>query len=262
MGTIKNFRKRHCHNFLYRLLSRLGKKINFTYENRNYDSHTNGENRVLEKLSQKDIRTIFDVGANIGSWTTDVLKIFPKHSNVYAFEVIPNTYDLLKAMECDRVKTFCLGLSSETKSSQIFSYSNSHELASLHEYREHEEEPKKIDVNLVKGDEFLNRIKSDGIDFLKIDTEGHDLEVLKGFEDTIGRKRIRVIQFEYGRINIVSKALLVDFYTFFKRHGYVVGKIYPLSVDFREYKFEHEDFIGPNYLAVHRDDHEIIRLLS
>lgn len=262
MSLVKNFRKQNSHNFIYKTISKIGKKINLAYENRNYDSKTNGENRVLKKLSQINISVVFDVGANIGSWSKEVLETLNDYSTIYAFEVIPNTYNQLKKNESKRLKTYCLGLSSITKSSQFFSYEKSHELASFYSYKEHNEKPLVINVELMNGNEFLAKEKIESIDFLKIDTEGHDLEVLKGFEDTISRKRIRVIQFEYGRVNIVSKALLIDFYTFFKEHNYIIGKIYPKTVDFRDYKFEHEDFIGPNYLAVHKDDLEIIELLK
>jgi hypothetical protein len=58
-----------------------------------------------------------------------------------------------------------------------------------------------------------------------------------------------VVQFEYGLKNIVTKFLLRDFYAYFEARGYKVGKLFPTSVRFREYRFEDEDFLGPNYVA-------------
>jgi len=40
-----------------------------------------------------------------------------------------------------------------------------------------------------------------------------------------------------------------------------LGKIYPNYVDFREYRFQDEDFLGPNYLAVHSSLESLIESL-
>ena len=48
---------------------------------------------------------------------------------------------------------------------------------------------------------------------MKIDVEGHELDVLKGFGELI--KKVRLIQFEFGGTNIDSKTYLRDFWEFF-----------------------------------------------
>ena len=74
--------------------------------------------------------------------------------------------------------------------------------------------------------------------------------------------RIGVIQFEYGQANIVTRFLLRDFHLLLESHGYSVGKLYPARVDFRSYRFEHEDFIGPNFVAVRAAPDSIKELLT
>jgi hypothetical protein len=49
------------------------------------------------------------------------------------------------------------------------------------------------------------------IDFLKIDTEGHELSVLKGASHLISKKNIKLIQFEFNEMNVVSRAYMRDF---------------------------------------------------
>ena len=56
-------------------------------------------------------------------------------------------------------------------------------------------------IETVKGDDFLSENHINKIDLLKIDTEGSEMEVLKGFEKSIDNKIIRAVQFEYGYIN-------------------------------------------------------------
>ena len=50
-------------------------------------------------------------------------------------------------------------------------------------------------------------------------------------------------------VNIETKFLLKDSYSLLESRGYKVGKLFPNYVRFREYRFEDEDFRGPNYVA-------------
>jgi hypothetical protein len=109
----------------------------------------------------------------------------------------------------------------------------------------------------VRGDSFLQREGIAEVDFLKLDVEGAEHLVLKGLEDRLQQRSIRFIQFEYGRVNILTHFLLRDFYQLLTGYGYVVGKIFPDYVDFREYELGDEDFIGPNYLACRAGDQMI-----
>jgi hypothetical protein len=75
--------------------------------------------------------------------------------------------------------------------------------------------------------------------------------VLRGFSELLAAGGVEALQFEYGRANIVTHNLLRDHYELLEPLGYVVGKVYPGSVDFRPYDvWLDEDFLGPNYLAV------------
>ena len=83
-----------------------------------------------------------------------------------------------------------------------------------------------------------------------------------GFEEHIDKAAIKMIQFEYGYINISTKVLLFDFYNFFESKGYMLGKIFPKTVDFRKYEFKYEDFLGPNFIAVKKTEKNLIQLLT
>ncbi|TSA50859.1 MAG: FkbM family methyltransferase [Sphingobacteriales bacterium] len=140
---------------------------------------------------------------------------------------------------------------------------NSHTHSSLYEIKGIDYAVQKTEIiELVKGDSFIEKHSIENIDFLKLDVEGAELDALKGFEKSLVNYKIRMIQFEYGYINITSKNLLTDYYDFFKKHNYIIGKIYPKHVQFRPYHFKQEDFIGPNYIAIHEADTELKNLLS
>jgi hypothetical protein len=108
--------------------------------------------------------------------------------------------------------------------------------------------------------EYVRQQKIDRVDFVKIDVEGMDLKVIKGFGDAL--QQVRALQFEYGVFNIASHDLLLDFCKYLGDRGFAVGKIYPRWVDFFEYGFPRENFYGSNYVAVRREEEAFLRRLS
>jgi hypothetical protein len=117
-------------------------------------------------------------------------------------------------------------------------------------------------IDLISGDEFLREEKLNFVDFVKLDIEGAEMDALHGLIESIKSRKIRMIQFEYGYINITTKNLLLDFYEFFEKYGYDLGKLYPKHVEFRKYSYKDEDFIGPNFIAIRNDDAELKALLT
>jgi hypothetical protein len=119
--------------------------------------------------------------------------------------------------------------------------------------------------NFVRGDDYFHERGVDRIGFLKVDTEGHDYKVLKGFSGMIARGSVDMIQFEYNRLNIIAKAMLADFYQLLNEeltaNGYVIGRIYPRGVRFKSYHPTDENFIDGNFVAVRRTLHPLIESL-
>jgi hypothetical protein len=107
------------------------------------------------------------------------------------------------------------------------------------------------------GDEVCRELGIGKIDFLKVDVESAEYEVLTGFSEMLGARRVSVIQFEHqhGRF-------LRDFYDLFLPKGYALGKLYANYVDFREHSAESEHFLGPHYIAVLDTEKELISSLQ
>ncbi len=260
--SLKQIYKRNCRSPLLRPFISLGKSLNRYYENLNYDHRSNGEERTLRVLSQFPVSQVFDVGANQGSWVSVAKQIFP-NAKFTCFEPVPQVYSLLKAHEePNRIVAINSALGSSNSVATFHHFEDGHALSSFYEFKDHKEKATVTEVQVKRGDDFMAEQRIDRIDILKIDTEGHDLEVLKGFESALREHRIGAIQFEYGKINIVSRALLRDFYELLIANSYVIGKIYPKRVVFSDYRFEMEDFIGPNFLAVPAKNLALIAALS
>ena len=64
-------------------------------ENFNYDIDTNGERWLVQTLAGRGLlKTVFDVGANHGDWTSEVLQASPAAS-IHCFEISPPTFKIL-----------------------------------------------------------------------------------------------------------------------------------------------------------------------
>ncbi len=230
------------------------------FANASYKPERNGERWLLESLRDQGIRTVVDVGANVGSWALLAARSLPG-ATIYALEVIPQTAAALRTATAgeQRIRCFDVGLAAHTGTLTL----NYHPRASTHatftDYP-HKLSTEAIECAVMRGDEFLGSEGITEVDLLKLDVEGAEHLVLQGLEGTLRARRIRLVQFEYGRVNILTHFLLRDFYELFKSYGYVVGKIYPNYVDFREYQLDDEDFLGPNYLACRTGDHLVDRL--
>src|SRR5205085_11763068 len=72
--------------------------------------------------------------------------------------------------------------------------------------------PKEIACSFSTLDEFCGQENIDKIDLLKIDAEGHELEVLKGARRMIEQKKVNWIHFEFGEGNVFSRVFFKDYY--------------------------------------------------
>ncbi len=223
------------------------------YHNADYDFASNGELFVLRTLSRFPIETVFDVGANVGEWTRAAAAAFPEAA-IYSFEISSRTFEQLAQRTRDlvNVRRVQSGLSDQEGSVKLHYYADLPVLTTVLDFP-HQYPSTEIIEPVTTGAAYCAEQGVGRIDLLKIDVEGMDPQVLAGFDGMLRDGKIDVVQFEYGQGNIVSKFLLRDFWQFFDERGYAMGKIYPSYVDFREYRMDDEDFIGPNYLACRRE---------
>ncbi len=263
MASLKQIFKRNTHNRLFKALAGFGRSLNRLYENRNHDIYSNGELTVLKKMAKLNPKVMIDGGANIGKYSLLIQDTNPQ-ATTYAFEPVKETCKILtiNIEQYSNIVAIQKGLHKEETSMEINLFdSNTH--SSIFDINKvMTESNKTTTIDLVKGDSFLTDAKIEYVDFLKLDIEGAEYNAIVGFEESLKSGKIRAIQFEYGYINIVTKKLLLDFYNFFEEYGYIVGKIFPKTVEFRKYNHKHEDFIGPNFIAVKKDDQELIDLLT
>jgi len=255
---------RNRNNQLLKILDKVSTTYHSLYENLNYDCEYNGELFLLNKLNQSNnLNCIFDVGANIGNYSLLAREI-NKQCLIFAFEPVPKTYIDLKENVLNKdIKTFNIGLGSDTREEMML-VSKDSKLSTLlleNSNLSTKDNPQYVSVKIISGDEFLkNNNELNQISLLKIDTEGYESEVLKGFRRIM--PKVNIVQFEYGKANLFSKYFLKDYFNDYS-DDYYIGKLYPNGVEFFEkYKWDLDDLIGPNYVMVKRSRKDLYALLS
>jgi FkbM family methyltransferase len=232
--------------------------------NVDFDQVRNGECRVLQILKKYNVDVVFDVGANVGDWSKFASEQY-QSASIYAFEVLPSTFEILQRNynDSESIKCYNVGLS-DSEGEVLIHHGSDSVVASgckLEGMAFHDSYYDSATVcATTTGALFLDREGLDSIDFMKIDVEGMDLKVIRGFGARI--RDVRVIQFEYGIFNIGSHDLLYDFCTYLSVHGFKVGKVFPKTVQFFDYHFDLENLHGSNYLAVRNDQVELMEALS
>jgi FkbM family methyltransferase len=229
--------------------------------------YTNGEKELIENTGSLGLKTIFDVGANIGNWTK-LAHAAHAQAQIHAFEIVPETFKTLQSKTSelsDRVTLNDFGLSDVDGTVDVCVDPSSSVLSSMLDFAETAVTPgavEKVPCQVKRGEAYCQEAGIDEVDFLKIDVEGAEHQVIAGFMPMIEARKVRLLQFEYNRGAIISHFLLRDFYQLLEPLGYSLGKLYPDGVQFHDYTLAHEDFHGPNYVACLKDDTDMRQAIS
>jgi FkbM family methyltransferase len=231
------------------------------YENFSYNTRRNGERHVVERVSGTNPACVFDVGANVGEWTEMALSLCPG-ARFHCFEIVEPTAEQLEARFAgeERVTTVATGLGRDSNPVTIKYFPESPARSGV--AYEGGGAFELVSCPVQRGDEYCAERGIERIDLLKLDVEGMEYDAMLGFGGMLEDGSIGVLQFEYGRVNILTGVLLRDLNRFLTERDYSIGKVFPGGVDFRPYRLTDEDFRGPNYLAVHRRQGKLLDALS
>ena len=153
--------------------------------------------------------TFFDVGANVGETALIALDRFPGIA-VYSFEPHPSTFEQLRRCTERKptVKPLQLALGAEKGLVEMFEYEESkiNSLVGDAPYiKRFPQSSRSLPVEQDTLDAFCAQENLNQVDILKIDTEGYDLEVLKGANDLLRNHAVKFIYLEFNQITGSSK---------------------------------------------------------
>ena len=221
-------------------------------------STKNEAEAISRFINQKSIKNVVavDAGANLGDWTNELLTHFP-NSEIVAFEPSKEAYAKLRNRFSNNNLIRCenVALGRRNGIAKLFSDKSGSGLGSLTKRRvdhfdidfKYEEE-----INVTTLDSW---IQNSGTGFnpniLKMDVEGHELDILIGAPITL--KNIEIIQFEFGGSNIDTKTYFQDFWYFFKDNNFDLFRLTPRRPRIiKQYSEKDECFRATNYLAVRK----------
>lgn len=252
-------------NLLEKLIAVLPVKFRESLERQLQDSLGKGSgawstsqevDHIAEILKQKSIKDVvaIDAGANEGDWSIELLAAFP-NSRIAAFEPSKAAYAKLsnRFKNIPNINCQNLALGKENSNQVLYSDKEGSGLASLTKRRvdhfgidflHHEN----VEVTTLDKWTSINGFEPQ---LLKIDVEGHELDVLKGSIQTL--TKLEVVQFEFGGSNIDTRTYFQDFWYFFNDINFSIFRIAGSSlIPLMDYKEQDETFRTTNYLAVRK----------
>jgi FkbM family methyltransferase len=181
----------------------------------NYGSlYETGELSFIKLISKFNPKLSIDVGANVGNFSKILLQY--TNTKVVAFEPLPEAFKILKGISDknnNRFFPYNYGLGKKRSKSKLFYNNKYSQLATYNKnYSKvtffNNDKPKKIVTNISSLDQFYYQNKNffleNGLDFIKIDVEGNEYNVLEGAKNTINKFQPNFIQIEINSYNIFS----------------------------------------------------------
>jgi FkbM family methyltransferase len=255
--TIWNWFARHSDDRSVRRLRRLVHTAGRYVHAENHDITTNGETRLLDLLGP-DADLILDVGACVGDWALEAARRAPS-AEIHCFEIVSPTRRTLETRTRNepRIHVVPTGLAESEGRARVKYYEARPGWSSVYDYP-HDAPSVWLEETVTTGDSYLEEIGNPSVDLLKVDAEGAELAILRGFRKALSSGSVRVIQFEYGYAAVLSHGLLRDFYALLDPLGYKIGRLGRVGVDFHPYSLGNENFFGPNMVAIRASEQRLL----
>lgn len=187
---------------------------------------SSGETGFLDACMRwMKVPVVFDVGANVGDYTLEILERNPR-AHVFAFEPHPKNFAKLHALaDQPNVTLFNLALGAEDGELPFFDYRNQDGSSHASLYREvietlHHADSVEHKVPVRRLADIAEEQDVRHVDLLKVDTEGHEYAVFEGAEPLLRRGAIDVIHFEFNEMNVVSRRFFKDFWDFLPEYDF------------------------------------------
>jgi FkbM family methyltransferase len=228
------------------------------------DPARNGERwvqaRVLELFAGEPRTVVFDVGANVGSWSAMLLEGVDAARaaalEVHAFEPVESTMQSLRARlgrhpRFGVLRLVPAALSDADGTVEMYEVEPNGTTNSLHP--DPFQPSRRVSIPTRRADSYCEEHGIHTVHLLKVDAEGHDFTVLRGAERLFREERVKVAQFEYNHRWVYGRHYLKDVFDFVQGLPYAVGKLTPAGVEvYDAWHFELERFFENNYLVIHR----------
>lgn len=222
--------------------------------------------KFLKKNKYNDFKILIDIGAHKG----ESIKLFSKNfiiKKIISFEASPINFEFLKKKIDENkqennnteivLENIALGAENKIIEFNQFNESSSSTIKDINKeskyykrkfrlinFLNNKKTFQKIKIKVLKLKDYIEKNNIKKIDFIKIDTEGYEFEILLGLENKI--KLVDIIMFEHHYDNMIKKG-----YTFENINKLLIknnfNKIYKSRMPFRktfEYIYKREESIN------------------
>ena len=188
-------------------------------------------------FKEEDVKIVFDIGAHEGNLTAAMNKEYTE-AFIYAFEPFPSSYEKLSdlARNSNNINSFSVALSSHSGSSDFFvnKFSETNSLLPSKKVGSVIDDltsrVDRISIQTLTLNEFCASHNIDRIDLMKLDTQGSELEVLKGSNKLLEKQAISAIYCEVEFMEMYeSQALFDEVFNYLKQHEYVLYNFYNMN---------------------------------
>jgi FkbM family methyltransferase len=205
--------------------------------------------KTLKKIN-KNYHLIIDIGFSYGNYSNlFIKKLSPKR--IIGFEASGKTYDQVKnKFRNSKIRLYNIGVSSSTgkKKLNVYKKNSINSFQNIKKNSLYSNFKKKI-FNIQHGDYEITNISTldrlcqnhKKISMLKIDVEGHELEVLKGGKKTL--KKTKIILIEIHQTNQYVNYSKNKIYKFLKKENFQLIK----KFRFPFMKWEDRIYINKKY---------------
>ena len=157
-----------------------------------YDRFPYDDVKLLFDRNKIEKPVMLDVGANKGQ-TIDILKLYFPKGNIHAFEPGKKSFkQLSEKYASDNISLNHVAVSSSNGVAKFFDYPKS-DLSSLNKLTSNQSadsEPETYEVPTLPLDQYCEEKNIGLIHLFKTDTQGHEMDVLKGFERTLTENKV------------------------------------------------------------------------
>lgn len=218
-----------------------------------------GERAMIGSALQgvEGVPCLFDVGANKGQFVSLLLDVLgSRNAQIHCFEPSSTAFETLQRTVAaeDRVRLNHFALGPAIGEGVLHFDQPGSGLASLTKRRldhlsipfEHQET-----VSIKTVDSYCAEFAIERIDLLKLDVEGHEMQVLNGANRMLSESRVQTVAFEFGGCNIDTRTYFQDFYYLFQELGMQIYRVSPsgYACPVTRYRELYEQFRTTNFYA-------------
>ncbi len=173
---------------------------------------------------------VIDAGANVGTWSATFRKLAPGPGRVYAFEPQPLAAAKIRALNIEGCEVLEIALGSKEGTLPFYAAGPADTMGSLFDRRDtyaanrHQD---RLDVKVIRLDDFVAANSITRIDFMKMDLEGAELDALNGALRCLETGLLRALSFEFGISDVNARVFFRDYFDLLRKHGYSIFRLTP-----------------------------------